>query len=76
MPPKFDNAGWHIFGYILLWSFTFINPIIYIFANQFFRLAFLKTFTKNSTTNNPTINMLGTKKFKMDMDSQESGELL
>ena len=44
MPPKFEFVGWHIFGYILSWCETFINPFIYVAANKFLRNAFLKTF--------------------------------
>ena len=44
MPPKFGHVGWHIFGYICSNSLIFINPIIYVFANKFFRDAFFETF--------------------------------
>lgn len=44
MPPSFEAVGWHIFGYILSWCETFINPFIYVAANKFLRNAFLKTF--------------------------------
>ena len=44
MPPKFGHVGWHIFGYICSNSLIFINPVIYVFANKFFRDAFLLTF--------------------------------
>eukprot|EP00095_Tigriopus_kingsejongensis_P001767 maker-scaffold339_size202159-snap-gene-0.10 protein:Tk01767 transcript:maker-scaffold339_size202159-snap-gene-0.10-mRNA-1 annotation:"hypothetical protein AND_002409" len=34
MPPKKDHPSLHIIGYLVFWSSTFINPIIYFFTSN------------------------------------------
>jgi len=42
--PMDKLLGLHIAGYIIAWCWVFINPVIYIFGNGCFKLAFKKTF--------------------------------
>ena len=42
--PMDELLGLHIAGYIIAWCWVFINPVIYIFGNGCFKLAFKKTF--------------------------------
>eukprot|EP00094_Tigriopus_californicus_P002825 TCALIF_02724-PA protein Name:"Similar to Tre1 Protein trapped in endoderm-1 (Drosophila melanogaster)" AED:0.18 eAED:0.19 QI:0/0.12/0/0.77/1/1/9/0/1136 len=37
MPPCHNNPGWHVFGYVMFWCSTIINPIVYILANRHYR---------------------------------------
>ena len=47
--PKNENErkyAWaHIIGYILSWMTVFVNPLIYILSNKFFRNAAKKSFS-------------------------------
>ena len=47
-----DNAHFHIIGYIISWSSVFMNPIIYVISNKYYRKTVLKTFGCN--TNGPS----------------------
>ena len=37
MPPNKDHPGLHVAGYIIFWCSGFINPIIYIVSNKYYR---------------------------------------
>ena len=42
--PVDKLLGLHMAGYIIAWCWVFINPVIYIFGNGCFKVAFKKTF--------------------------------
>jgi len=42
--PVDKLLGLHIAGYIIAWCWVFINPVIYIFGNGCFKVAFKKTY--------------------------------
>ena len=42
--PIDDLPGLHIIGYIVVWCWVFVNPVIYVVGNSCFRLAFKITF--------------------------------
>lgn len=37
MPPCSKNPGWHVFGYVMFWFSTIVNPIVYVVANRHYR---------------------------------------
>ena len=39
MPPNRNLPGLHIAGYIIFWCSGFINPVIYIISNKYYRKA-------------------------------------
>ena len=42
--PIDDLPGLHIIGYMVVWCWVFVNPVIYVVGNSRFRLAFKITF--------------------------------
>ena len=41
MPPNKEHPGLHVAGYIIFWCSGFINPIIYIVSNKYYRKAMI-----------------------------------
>ncbi len=46
MPPHTDMPGLHVAGYIIFWCSGFVNPVIYIVSNKYYREAMLETFCR------------------------------
>ena len=57
--PNDDLPGLHIAGYIIVWCWVFVNPVIYVVGNSCFRLAFKITFGLSLNPNESvTLNLL------------------
>ena len=57
--PNDDLPGLHIAGYIVVWCWVFVNPVIYVVGNRNFRLAFKITFGLSLNPNESvTLNLL------------------
>ena len=46
MPPNKEHPGLHVAGYIIFWCSGFINPIIYIVSNKYYRYLEITKFAK------------------------------
>ena len=44
MPPYKNLPGLHVITYILFWIAAIVNPFIYVFNNEFYKKAFIKSF--------------------------------
>ncbi len=62
MPPNNDLPGLHVAGYIIYWCSGFVNPVIYVVSNKYYRQAMFDTFCRKrnqggspvmSVTDNP-----------------------
>jgi hypothetical protein len=57
--PIDDLPGLHIAGYMVVWCWVFVNPVIYVVGNRSFRLAFKITFGLTLNPNESvTLNLL------------------
>ena len=48
MPPNRNNPQLHVVGYIIFWCSGFINPIIYIVSNKYYRKAMMEVVCCNA----------------------------
>lgn len=54
MPPS-KNAGLHVAGYIIFWCSAFINPLIYIASNKYYRAAMIEIICRRSVEDSEQI---------------------
>ncbi len=50
MPPCWQHPGWHVATYVIFWCSAWVNPVIYVICNRYYRLALIATIGKIVST--------------------------